>query len=109
MCLVHNHLGRDHYARCAMKPKSSELWAEVSKECCLISQCADITSILADSSFNLRWTVTIHASVAAYVLPIDGINIASTTGNNVGTTSSFKEILAPGKLRAAIFSGPDRS
>ena len=46
--------------------------------------------------FDPKWTVVVDARVAVCVLRIDGINIVSTTGNNVGTTSSFKEILAPG-------------
>ena len=35
-------------------------------------------------------------SLAACGVRIDGINIASTTGNDIGTTYYFKEILAPG-------------
>ena len=38
--------------------------------------------------FDPRCTVVIDVGVA-------NDNVASTTGNNVGTTSSFKEILAP--------------
>ena len=38
-----------------------------------------------------RWTV-----VAVCDLRIGGIKIASTTENNVGISSSFKEALAPG-------------
>ena len=34
-------------------------------------------------------------AACVWVQRIDGINIASTTGNNVGTSSSFKEILEP--------------
>ena len=40
--------------------------------------------------------MVIDACVAVCVLWIDGINTASTTENNVDTTSSFNEILAPG-------------
>ena len=46
--------------------------------------------------FNPKWTVVVDACVAPCDLQIGGTNIASTTGNNVGTSSSFKEILAPG-------------
>ena len=56
--------------------------------------------VKSDSSltarFGPRWTVVVDASVATCILRINDINIASTTGNNVGTSSSFKEILAPG-------------
>ena len=59
---------------------------------------SEFTCICADSSltahFDLRWTVANVARVAACVLQIGCINIASTTGNNVGTSSSVKEILA---------------
>ena len=34
MRTLHNCLGRDHYAHCAVRPKLPELWAELSKECC---------------------------------------------------------------------------
>ena len=40
--------------------------------------------------FDFRWTVVVD------ILRIGGINIVSTTVNNVGTSSSFKDILAPG-------------
>ena len=45
--------------------------------------------------FDPRWNVVVDVRVAACVLRIGGINIATTTANNVGTSSSFKEILAP--------------
>ena len=65
---------------------------------------ADITCIRADISltarFNPRWDVVVD------VQRIGGINIAFTTGNNVGISSSFKEILAP---RDTTLSGPDHS
>ena len=61
------------------------------------SPCTDITCIRGDRSltarFETRSTVIVDARVAACVLRIYGINIASTTVNNVGT---FKEILPPG-------------
>ena len=52
----------------------------------------------------LAFDPNVTARVAACVLRIDGINITSTTGNNVGTASSFKEILAKDNLllRVAI-------
>ena len=53
------------------------------------SSCVDVICMRADSSltvhFDPRWTVVDDT----HVLRIDGINTASTTGNNVGTTSSF--------------------
>ena len=39
--------------------------------------------------FDPRWTTVVDARVAASVLRIGGFNVASTTGNNVGTSSSF--------------------
>ena len=45
--------------------------------------------------FDPRQTAVVDYRVAACVLRIGGINTDSTTGNNVGTTSSFKETLAP--------------
>ena len=42
--------------------------------------------------FDPSWTVVVDARVAACVLRIGGINMASNTGNNVGTSPSFKEI-----------------
>ena len=42
--------------------------------------------------------VVVAARVAdcVRVLLIDGVDIASVTGNTVGTSSSFKDMLAPG-------------
>ena len=51
---------------------------------------------LADSRFDPRWIIVVEVRVAVCDLRIRGINIASTIENNVGTSSSFKEILAPG-------------
>ncbi|KAI0239403.1 hypothetical protein LSAT2_009857 [Lamellibrachia satsuma] len=34
MCSLHNRFGRNHHARCALKPKLPELRAELSKEYC---------------------------------------------------------------------------
>ena len=108
MCLVHNRLGQNHYACCALRLKSPELRAEISREVSpnspgqihrgLTSPVSTLTA-----RFNPSWTVVVNAHVTACVLRIDGINTASTTKNNVGTTSSFKEILAPGN------SGPPSS
>ena len=71
-----------------------ELRAEVSKECCPNSHWPAIhvstltTHSLVASSRGGPWSST------PCVLRIDGINIASTSGNNVGAASPFKEILA---------------
>ena len=89
MCSVHNHLGRDHYARCALRPKSQK--DAVRIHCVPTSPVSSLTARI-----DLRWTVVVSAHVAACVLRIDDINIASTTVYNVGTITSFKDILAAG-------------
>ena len=58
--------------------------------------------------FGPIWTVV------AQVLRIDGINIASTTGNNVGTSSSFKEFffitrITPGLPTSLVRIAVERS
>ena len=40
--------------------------------------------------------MVVDAHVTACVLRTDGINIASTTGNNVGTTSSSRDFSKAG-------------
>ena len=89
MCSIHNRLGRDHYVLCALRPKSSELRAKVSKECCSTSpgrihrgSTSYVSALTA--RFDPRWTVVVNASDEACVLRIGGISAASTTGNNVG-------------------------
>ena len=101
MCSLRNRLCQNYYARCALRPKWPELWAELSKKLCLntpgrIHREPTLPVSALTARFDPRWTVVIDARVAACVLRICGIDIASTTGNNVGTSSSFKEILASG-------------
>ena len=96
-CSVHKHLGRDHYALCAVRPKLPELPSELSKECCPNSPgpihrgpTSPVSALTA--RLDPRWTAVVDARVAACILRIGGIHIASTTGNNVGISPSFKEI-----------------
>ena len=94
MCSVHNRFGRDHCVRCALKPKLPEFRVELSKECCpdapgrIHREPTSPVSTLT-ARFDPRWTMVDDARVAACVLRIAGINIAFTTVNNVGTSSSF--------------------
>ena len=79
-----------------LRPKLPEFRAELSETPCPNSLRADTTCIRAGSSltthFDPRWTAVVDARVAACVLRFGGIYIVSTVGNNVGTSSSFKEI-----------------
>ena len=72
------------------------------------SMWVDITCVCTASSltvrFDPRWTVVVDARVAVCVLRIDSINRASTSWNNVGT-SSFREILlSSGSQSEQVFS-----
>ena len=89
MCSLHNRLGRDHYARCALRPKlrcgpnSPKNTLRIHRE-----PTSPVSALTA--RFDSRWIVVVDARVAACVLRIGGIIIASTTGNNLGISSSFQ-------------------
>ena len=86
----------------------------------LVDQCGRFHGYVRTGKIALTLSVTVHLrgplpSIRATrsslpvrvadcvrILRIDGINVASTTGNNVGTSSSFKHILAPGFSRTAV-------
>ena len=92
MCSRHNRLGLDHYARCALRPKFPELRAELSNKYRSDSPCrirreptSPVSMLIARCQLTLildgPWSSTFYGS----------ISIASTTGNNVGTSSSFRD------------------
>ena len=97
MYSVHNRLGRDN---CVRSETEVTRVAGRTKEGCPNSPgrihrepTSRVSALTA--RFDPRWTVGVDARVAACVLRIGDINIASTIVNTVGTSSSFKENLAP--------------
>ncbi|KAI0222502.1 hypothetical protein LSAT2_026262 [Lamellibrachia satsuma] len=81
MCSVHNRLGRDHYARCAMRPKPPASRAEVSKECCPNSPWADITCTRADSSLRFEDNPRLPSSLGRIAVSLAYPTLARLCGS----------------------------